>query len=85
MRDCDNSARVLYSLYGPVRSSNYKPSSEVTIMDNAVPTDSALRRHYEASHGKRPASSSSSQNKGGVFGWLKRIFGDLTSFYCSCA
>jgi len=43
-------------------------------MDNAIPTDSVLRRHYEATHGNNDQSNSS-QSGGGFMCWLKRIFG----------
>jgi len=43
-------------------------------MNDAIPTDSVLRRHYEASHGKR-SQNKPSQNSGGFMHWLKRLFG----------
>ena len=44
-------------------------------MDNAIPTDSVLRRHYEAQNGKTTQSSSSQQkNSGGFMCWLKNLF-----------
>ena len=45
-------------------------------MDNAVPTDSVLRRHYEAQNGRTTQSKSSqSSDSGGFMGWLKKLFG----------
>jgi len=44
-------------------------------MDNAVPTDSVLRRHYEASQDNSNQSSSSQNSNGGLLCWLKRLFG----------
>ena len=46
-------------------------------MDNAVPTDSVLRRHYEAAHGNSNQSqaNTSSNNSGGFMCWLKKLFG----------
>ncbi len=41
---------------------------------NVIPTDSVLRRHYEASHAKQVAKNIQSQGKGGLLTWLKRIF-----------
>jgi hypothetical protein len=43
-------------------------------MENAIPTDSVLRRHYEATHGKN-TQNKPSQSGGGFMCWLKRIFG----------
>ena len=44
-------------------------------MDNAVPTDSVLRRHYEAQN-KNPTQAKSSQNdSSGFMSWLKKLFG----------
>ncbi len=43
-------------------------------MDNAIPTDSVLRRHYEATRNKT-SPNTPSQSGGGFMGWLKRIFG----------
>ena len=43
-------------------------------MSTAVPTDSVLRRHYEASHGKQAGHKTQSECKGGFISWLKRIF-----------
>lgn len=75
MHRCDNSARVLSFVGDSFRSDNYILRGEVAIMINAVPTDSVLRRHYEASHGKLSGNKEPSQSGGGVLGWLKRIFG----------
>ena len=47
-------------------------------MDNAIPTDSVLRRHYEASQSKPSQNNTPSQNdnsNSGIMGWLKRLFG----------
>jgi len=46
-------------------------------MDNAVPTDSVLRRHYEATHGQigKSNQSNASQSGGGFMCWLKKLFG----------
>ncbi len=44
-------------------------------MDNAIPTDSVLRRHYEATHPSSTQGKSSSQQSGGFMYWLKKIFG----------
>ena len=53
-------------------------------MSDTIPTDSVLRRHYEAMHGKQPeagqrapqqdAQSAAQPDSGGFFGWLKKIF-----------
>ncbi|MGH1538133.1 MAG: hypothetical protein ACRBDX_08825 [Gammaproteobacteria bacterium] len=43
-------------------------------MDNAIPTDSVLRRHYESAHNETKQSQSS-QNGGGFMCWIKRLFG----------
>ena len=47
-------------------------------MENAIPTDSVLRRHYEATHGQRRDQnnqSKPSQSSGGIMCWLKKLFG----------
>ena len=45
-------------------------------MDNALPTDSVLRRHYEAQNGKATQTRSSQQkNSAGFMCWLKKLFG----------
>ncbi|MDH3609935.1 MAG: hypothetical protein OEQ24_11940 [Gammaproteobacteria bacterium] len=43
-------------------------------MENAIPTDSVLRRHYEATHSKS-SQNKPSQSNDGFMCWLKRIFG----------
>lgn len=43
-------------------------------MDNAIPTDSVLRRHYEATH-SQTNQNKPSHSTGGFMCWLKRIFG----------
>jgi hypothetical protein len=43
-------------------------------MENAIPTDSVLRRHYEATHANNNQSKPS-QSSGGFMCWLKKIFG----------
>lgn len=49
-------------------------------MSDTIPTDSVLRRHYEAMHGKQPESgqqdtqSAAQPDSGGFFGWLKKVF-----------
>jgi len=43
-------------------------------MQDAIPTDSVLRRHYEASH-DNTSQNKPPQNSGGFMGWLKRLFG----------
>ena len=43
-------------------------------MQDAIPTDSVLRRHYEASHGKI-SQNKPIQKDGGIMYWLKRLFG----------
>ena len=45
-------------------------------MENAIPTDSVLKRHYEATHGKTTQSKSAASNSsGGFMSWLKKLFG----------
>jgi len=46
-------------------------------MENAVPTDSVLRRHYESTHGKtsQAIAAQTSKNNGGFMCWLKKLFG----------
>ncbi|MCZ6565691.1 MAG: hypothetical protein O6852_06100 [Gammaproteobacteria bacterium] len=48
-------------------------------MNNAVPTDSVLRRHYEATHGQQSptnkATKAAKECCGGFMRWLKRISG----------
>ena len=44
-------------------------------MSSAAPTDSVLRRHYEATHKNQAEDNKSAQTQGGVFSWLKRLFG----------
>lgn len=44
-------------------------------MSSAVPTDSVLRRHYEATHKNQAGNKESSQNQSGLISWLKRLFG----------
>lgn len=44
-------------------------------MSSAVPTDSVLRRHYEATHKNQAGNKGSSQNQSGLISWLKRLFG----------
>jgi hypothetical protein len=48
-------------------------------MDNTAPTDSVLRRHYEASRPNpiddQNKLSQHSNTGGGLMNWLKRIFG----------
>lgn len=50
-------------------------SNRVVIMNTAVPTDSVLRRHYEASKQTQSGKNASTQDSGGLFSWLKRLFG----------
>ncbi len=47
---------------------------EAMNMSSATPTDSVLRRHYEATHRKQSPDNNQSQNKGGFISWLKKIF-----------
>lgn len=44
-------------------------------MSSAVPTDSVLRRHYEATHKNQVENKKSNHTQGGIFSWLKRLFG----------
>ncbi len=52
------------------------------MMNNGIPTDSVLRRHYEAAHAK-PSEEAPGQSENaparqatdGFFAWLKRVFG----------
>jgi len=45
-------------------------------MENVIPTDSVLRRHYEATQNKTTSQNSASQSSGGgLMCWLKRLFG----------
>jgi len=49
-------------------------------MEDAIPTDSVLRRHYEASKGEtkqtsQSAATPSSNSSGGFMSWLKSLFG----------
>ena len=45
-------------------------------MSGAAPTDSVLRRHYEATHKSQSRSTKTTQNQGGgLICWLKRLFG----------
>lgn len=46
-------------------------------MSDAIPTDSVLRRHYEAMHGKQSEAKqpTAQQSSGGFLCWLKRVFG----------
>ncbi|MEM7400779.1 MAG: hypothetical protein AAF304_02380 [Pseudomonadota bacterium] len=45
-------------------------------MNNSAPTDSVLRRHYEATHGKTSQSKTAGSGSGGGFlCWLKKLFG----------
>lgn len=50
-------------------------------MSDTIPTDSVLRRHYEAIHGKPSENKQPLQQKtqtaqpsGGFLGWLKKVF-----------
>jgi len=43
-------------------------------MENTIPTDSVLRRHYEATH-PQSGQQKTSQSSGGFMCWLKRLFG----------
>ncbi len=52
-------------------------------MSDTIPTDSVLRRHYEAMQGKQAGQRAAPQqdtqpaaqsDNGGFFGWLKKIF-----------
>lgn len=53
-------------------------------MSDTIPTDSVLRRHYEAMQGKQPEAeqrvsqqdtqSAAQSDSGGFFGWLKKVF-----------
>ena len=43
-------------------------------MNSAIPTDSVLRRHYEATHRGQTLTNSQSKSKGGILSWLKKIF-----------
>ena len=45
-------------------------------MDNAIPTDSVLRRHHESQFGKTTQTRSAQQkDSGGFMCWLKKLFG----------
>jgi len=63
------------------RPNNYNDNnltSEGMKMENAIPTDSVLRRHYEATHGHSMNNNSqnqSTQSSGGFMCWLKKLFG----------
>jgi len=43
-------------------------------MENTIPSDSVLRRHYNATH-PQTSQNKASQNSGGVMCWLKKLFG----------
>ena len=47
-------------------------------MSDSVPTDSVLRRHYEAANKKEPVNQTPQtppENQGGFGAWLKKVFG----------
>ena len=46
-------------------------------MENAIPTDSVLRRHYNATHSKSDQSQANTGSKSGsgFMSWLKKLFG----------
>ncbi len=59
-----------------LRSNSKTLIKGVVKMNNAVPTDSVLRRHYEATHGQQsPTNKATKECCGGFMSWLKRIFG----------
>ncbi len=62
-----------------LRSNSKTLIKGVVKMNNAVPTDSVLRRHYEATHGQQSptnkATKAAKECCGGFMRWLKRIFG----------
>jgi len=68
-----------------LRSNSKTLIKGVVKMNNAVPTDSVLRRHYEATHGQQSptnkatkaakAAKAAKECCGGFMSWLKRIFG----------
>jgi len=59
-----------------LRSNSKTLIKGVVKMNNAVPTDSVLRRHYEATHGQQsPTNKTIKECCGGFKSWLKRIFG----------
>ena len=67
-------ARVLYGVGDSRYPKVDKFRCEVAIMVKSIPTDSVLRRHYEAVHGKKYANKEQSKNRGGFLSWLKRKF-----------
>ena len=44
-------------------------------MENTIPTDSVLRRHYESTHGKARGNAGASKSGGGLMCWLKKLIG----------
>ena len=62
-----------------LRSNSKTLIKGVVKMNNAVPTDSVLRRHYEATHGQQSPTNKATKTAkeccAGFMSWLKRIFG----------
>jgi len=59
-----------------LRSNNKILRKEVVKMNNTVPTDSVLKRHYEATHGQKSSTNKATKKcSGGILDCLKKIFG----------